>query len=281
MSRVLALVGRAPECRVRLAGVGVSSFHCGLLRTPGGLWAVDLLGREEISVNGQTVRFARLDEGDELRVGRHRIRLRAESSDPAGAGTAIAVRRGPGMPMANPSRRTIAIVPPEIGQFPELSGVADVLLGHITGQLGLIQQQMFDQFQQTMMMVAEMFGALHRDQAESVRAELDRLRQLNQDLAVLQGELTARRDALPPAPGPSGRDARPPALPEAKAGTADAPTSPPTRPRPRIDDASPVPAGDVIHAQLNRRIAEIQKERQGRFKRLIDLMSRSSGGPMP
>src|SRR5439155_5594002 len=51
-------------------------FHCGLLRTPLGLCAIDLLGREGISVNGTPVRWTRLDEGDELQVGELLLRVR-------------------------------------------------------------------------------------------------------------------------------------------------------------------------------------------------------------
>jgi pSer/pThr/pTyr-binding forkhead associated (FHA) protein len=69
VNRVLSLVGQSPECRVRFRSASVSRFHCGLLLTPLGLWAIDLLGREGISVNGASVRWARLDEGDDLRVG--------------------------------------------------------------------------------------------------------------------------------------------------------------------------------------------------------------------
>ena len=74
--RVLALVGRSRDCQVRISDLSVSRFHSSLLRTPLGVWVVDLLGREGIQINGGNVPWARLDDGDELRVGKCLFRIR-------------------------------------------------------------------------------------------------------------------------------------------------------------------------------------------------------------
>ena len=76
MNRVMSLIGSASGCKFRLADSSVSPFHCSLLRTPLGLWIVDLLGPDGISVNDAPVRYALLATGDVLRVGRYRIRMR-------------------------------------------------------------------------------------------------------------------------------------------------------------------------------------------------------------
>jgi pSer/pThr/pTyr-binding forkhead associated (FHA) protein len=76
MSSMLALVGRAALCRVRLMGESVSKFHCSLVRTPLGVWVVDLFGKGGIRVNEVPVRCARLEEGDRLQVGHFIIRAR-------------------------------------------------------------------------------------------------------------------------------------------------------------------------------------------------------------
>ena len=44
MNRVVSLVGSAAGCKFRLADPSVSLFHCSLVRTPAGVWVVDLLG---------------------------------------------------------------------------------------------------------------------------------------------------------------------------------------------------------------------------------------------
>lgn len=101
MRRLVALVGTAPECTVRLNGAGVSRYHCVLVLTGQGLWVVDLLagleheGEGGVFVNETPVRFARVDPGDVLRAGSVSIGLRyvpgpvrrARPSLPQGADT--------------------------------------------------------------------------------------------------------------------------------------------------------------------------------------------------
>ncbi|MGH7226180.1 MAG: FHA domain-containing protein, partial [Gemmataceae bacterium] len=69
VDRVLTLVGSSVLCKVRLHSPTVSRTHCALLHTPTGMWVIDLLGREGIRVNDTAVRWARLEDGDELRIG--------------------------------------------------------------------------------------------------------------------------------------------------------------------------------------------------------------------
>jgi len=78
MNRVMSLIGSASGCKFRLADSSVSPFHCSLLRTPLGLWIVDLLGPDGISVNDALVRYALLAADDVLRIGRYRIRMRIQ-----------------------------------------------------------------------------------------------------------------------------------------------------------------------------------------------------------
>jgi pSer/pThr/pTyr-binding forkhead associated (FHA) protein len=77
MNRVLSLVGSAVGCKFRLADPSVSPFHCSLLRTSVGLWVVDLLGSDGVAVNNASVRYALLADGDLLKIGRYRIRVRS------------------------------------------------------------------------------------------------------------------------------------------------------------------------------------------------------------
>ena len=52
------------------------------------------------------------------------------------------------------------------------SELTESMLVPLVNQFGLMQQQMFDQFQQAMAMMVQMFGTMHRDQMEVIRAEL-------------------------------------------------------------------------------------------------------------
>ena len=77
MNRVMSLIGSAGGCKFRLADPSVAPFHCSLLRSPVGLWVVDLLGPDGIGVNDAPVRYALLTDNDVLKVGRYRIRIRS------------------------------------------------------------------------------------------------------------------------------------------------------------------------------------------------------------
>lgn len=81
MNRVMSLVGSAGGCKFRLADPSVSPFHCSLLRTSVGLWIVDLLGSDGVAVNNASVRYALLADGDLVKIGRYRIRVRSRFFD--------------------------------------------------------------------------------------------------------------------------------------------------------------------------------------------------------
>jgi anti-anti-sigma factor len=76
VSRLITLVGRGPQCKLRFESKSVSTVHCSLVLTSQGLWVVDLLGREGTHVNGESVQCALLKQGDELTLGRYRIGIR-------------------------------------------------------------------------------------------------------------------------------------------------------------------------------------------------------------
>ena len=73
--RVMSLVGSASGCKFRLTDASVSRFHASLVRTPVGLWIVDLLGQGGIRVNDVPRRFSHLVDGDQLQIGRYQIRV--------------------------------------------------------------------------------------------------------------------------------------------------------------------------------------------------------------
>jgi pSer/pThr/pTyr-binding forkhead associated (FHA) protein len=75
MSRVLALVGQSPRCKLQLVDDSVSQFHAGLVRTPAGLWVVDLASVGGTLVRDESVACSWLDDGDGLRVGKFSIRV--------------------------------------------------------------------------------------------------------------------------------------------------------------------------------------------------------------
>ncbi len=75
ISRPITLVGSAAPCKLRLGDPSVSSIHSSLLWLPDGLWAVDLAGKGGTSVQGKTVRCAKIAEGEKLRIGKFVLRV--------------------------------------------------------------------------------------------------------------------------------------------------------------------------------------------------------------
>ena len=331
MKQVLALVGSSPRCKVRLLDSNVSKLHCALLRTSNGLFVVDLLGRGGIMVNGVPVKSARLDAGDVLGLGQVIVRPYLEGENAKrtgtatspgsweGAGTGQGGKPAPNLP-ARPTRpwgqaplpavRTgppahfTPVRPPEgfaTDRPPPANELAanEPALALLLNHFGSMQQQMLDQFQQSMMMMMQMFGGMHRDQMGLVREELDRLRELTDEMARIKAEMAVRtRKPLtqlapwpPPgpaaAPPPSPAPASPP--PQRAAATTNGPVAPPPpftqRPARPHDDAPPPtpmaplePRNPDIHDWLNERLAAITEEQQSRLQKIMGLLKGNKSG---
>jgi len=97
VNRLVTLVGRAPECKIRLNADDIAAYHCGLVLTPDGLWVVDLSGRGVV-VNGERMRVSFLRHGTELWVGRFLIGLHCPAASPT-PGPSRATTPTPPMPI--------------------------------------------------------------------------------------------------------------------------------------------------------------------------------------
>lgn len=330
MSQVLALVGSAPRCKVRLFDSQVSKLHCALIRTPGGLWVVDLLSRGGITVNGVATRGGQLNPGDSLGLGQVVVRPSIEDGPaPRQATAAPAVWQGrepaagwtgqggpaPLTPAPSPGAGAGAGLPPmppglgglAVGELASKEPALALLLSHF----GQMQQQMMDQFQQSMMMMLQMFGGMHREQMGLVREELDRLRELNDEIAEIKAEMAQRSGPpagarpMPPHAQPSGgqlpafdaygrplpsNGGRLPAWPNtnvppwsastARPARGHAPEGPPFRPAapaqgPRTPPEPAAPPGDPsadVHDWLNDRLNAITTEQQNRWRKIMTMI---------
>ena len=184
--------------------------------------------------------------------------------------------------------------------------VCESALVPLVNQFGMMQQQMFDQFQQAMGMLVQMFGTMHREQMEVIREELDRLHDLSKELQELKDELAkpSRRPvtpsgelasgASPVVPPPSPTTVAAPGLrattaPGFRTPIAPAPgrtpplSTPPVAPRPdqaRSEPASAATPGaqasappdrDAV-AWIHQRIMTIQSERETRWQKILKLL---------
>ncbi|MSR60146.1 MAG: FHA domain-containing protein [Planctomycetaceae bacterium] len=76
----ITLVGWSHLCNLRLQHHSVGRVHCSLVWTTSGVWAVDLMCQEGTRVNGELINFARLDDADELTLGRFQLKIAYGSS---------------------------------------------------------------------------------------------------------------------------------------------------------------------------------------------------------
>ena len=237
MESQVALIGRSQSCQVVLRGESVSRFHASLIRTSKGVWIVDLLAREGVAVNGVKVRWAWLDEGDEVRIGHFTFILRYDGPPvqikrcdvPLEVWSPPECRQGPRV-VAGPGKRQdprpsfhawftgyaggqqVLSHPVEPGDHRAGGPAWEPAVKVPTEQFAMWRQQMqmMESFHNDMILMVQMFLAMHREHQVSVRDELDRVQKLTGELAVLQEKLaeTAKTDRIRTVAGqrPSGAE---------------------------------------------------------------------------
>jgi hypothetical protein len=293
VNRVLTLVGSATECRVRLRDPNVSRFHCALVGTPDGMWIVDLWSRTGTWLNGERVDWSSVSHGDEVEVGDFRLQFTYQSLGPVAAPPHLALApSGPSLlPVSLPGGLWSAGPELQPGSIPS----AVVPFVH---QVQALHQQMFGQFQQAFMAMAEMFLTLHRDQASAFREEVEQFRRVSAEVEALRLEL--RGHLADPSPLEQISEQAPPTPAANESPLADplgiqgeGPTGIPTRQRGSVacdNDSEPVhddgegssepgpaprPATDVgveVHDWLCGRMMALERERQTRWQKLVGAL---------
>jgi pSer/pThr/pTyr-binding forkhead associated (FHA) protein len=339
MDSQVALIGRSESCQVMLLDPSVSRFHASFVRTSKGIWVVDLQSREGVLINGVNVRWAWLEDGDTVRIGRFTFILRYETVPdqisrrdvpleagaspraPSGVdsrksvthtvkgGTTLAVRSRNRSATLAPVADSSRVLTPDLlapRRAPEWEGAIAVP----PQQLAMWQQQMqmMESFHQDMILMVQMFVAMHREHRVAIRDELDRVQKLTRKLSRLQGKLaatagSAQVNSSPPSdkPGPDARTAKrsggngpaparavtPPS--EARAGkrnvgkppdatprsAAGAPTTPtPDHSRETLEPRPTAGSHADLHTHLTQRITELQRERQGYWQRILSAINK-------
>ncbi|MFL5242930.1 MAG: FHA domain-containing protein [Gemmataceae bacterium] len=205
----LGIIGRAPGCKVRLESPTVSRYHCGLVRTSFGVWVVDLQGREGVRVNGQRVRYAKLEDGDDLQLGRFLIRMHCGLAPRTwGASEEVDKAKRSNTPSAiilqpAPFSGSAALAPQRPTVLTQ-AGVEAVqsIVAPMMNEFAAMQQQMFDQFQESMFMLVKMFRSVNQEQMKEIHDELDQIRELTKEMKDLQQQLNVRHDTVSVTPQP-------------------------------------------------------------------------------
>jgi pSer/pThr/pTyr-binding forkhead associated (FHA) protein len=329
----LVMVGRSEECELVLTDDSISRFHAVLVSTWAGLWVVDLLAREGVHVNGKRVRWAWLAGGDTLRMGRFSfvvnyeiapdrinrqdIPIDAGASPVQPPGTALAVSKrasenGPlvRVPRArtqSPATLKPATWPPALE--PDALGLSDgqvwePAVGYPQSAMAMWQQQMqlMESFHNDMVLMVQMFVAMHREHVAAVGQELDKIQELTRELGALQAKMAQtpesanaglEREPVGSAPGSSPDRPQPDkkpridrraqqvprtdATPAGRTGRPK-PTEPQTPsaegPAPPASNGTRAEESEQIHVLLTRRIAELQRERKGYWQRILSTINK-------
>lgn len=300
VSRSLVLIGSSPACRIRLEGGGVAEVHASILRTPSGVFAVDLLGKGGIRLGGQRVRCARIAGDVEIAAGGHRLRVRCGEPGASERGPVGGMRgvtgRGPGLPARHasgpsPPARAGDLRPDSPRSHPAVGPDTASLVRTMLDEFAQIQSRMSDQFQESLIHIVRAIAESQGERLGPIREELARIREATEGQASLRAlvEREAHRQPGPPflrivsgEPGDSLADPPPiiaapvPATdrrrpsPEPIIRRREGPANPSVR-ETQADQVAP-PVQDAMHAQIAHRLAEIQDERQGRWRKLMKLI---------
>ncbi len=285
----LALVGSALDCSIRLIDPSVTNYHCSLIRTPKGVWIVDLLGVGGVRVNGQEIGYARLYEGDEVAVGQSVLRLSAGSEAdrppaPSAAPTPVeppVVRNTANVPLMT----SVALIPrahePErvsasdALQVAHATDLVDRIVAPLVQQFGMLQQQMVEEMNQARALMFDTFATLHQEQSAFLNHELEQLRQLSHELQTLRADLERQTRQLTEHV-PIRLDAVSPMVPARTNGTHNR-----VVPAPRTTPEATAETADKIHAVLCDRISLIQQEQQSRWQKIMSLLPGSTPSKTP
>jgi predicted component of type VI protein secretion system len=112
--RPVLLIGRHPDCDVRLESLKISRRHCCVAMAYDRILIRDLGSRNGVRVNGKLCEEARLYPGDELAIGPMIFRLEQEAEEPEVAVASGARPGAPGsraQPGAKPSKESAAPIP--------------------------------------------------------------------------------------------------------------------------------------------------------------------------
>jgi hypothetical protein len=147
VDRAMMVVGRHPQCDVRLDSIRISRHHCCMTPDRGDLVVRDLGSTNGIRINGQRVEMGRVRPGDELSIAHIRFRLAASTMEdgtvlgspsdvddtprPFGPSTPVPATQPSSLPGSLPS----PALPPSAGALPPTTRDENPLAAAVRGLL--------------------------------------------------------------------------------------------------------------------------------------------------
>ncbi|MGQ0634155.1 MAG: FHA domain-containing protein [Planctomycetaceae bacterium] len=284
VSNGITLLGACRQCDVWLRDTSVSKVHASLVLTRQGLWVVDLLGRDGVRVEGRPAYWKQIHDGGELAIGRFRFCVRIGRP-----GDRSSLRLAPRAAKKGLVRRRAS------------KGISENSVLRLVEHLTQMQNRFFEHSQMQMQLMTQMLAHLERSQQAAVQKDLTRIDEISRELQSIQAKLdqaeqrdraasVAQAQAAPLQPGPISPPAAQPAAravqqaPATAAGAqqAAAPSSAPTEvPAPAHtqfaaahEGSQPTADSAEAHARLTRRMAKLAQERNSRWRRVMQTLSR-------
>ena len=180
-SREVTLVGTAAGCTYVVSWSTVSPVHCAIVRTPQTLWVVDLLSGRGTTVNGWPVKYAMLETGSRLGVGRMRFDVQVVS-EKAISQTQLDTRTTTSM--IRHSQRLPADVPSS-------SADSEAVVRDFMNEMSVAQQNVLDQ-------TYELFSHMVESQQQAHASQLEAMREQNQQLVDVIKTLAEPRSSEAP-----------------------------------------------------------------------------------
>lgn len=197
-SAPVTLIGTSKHCDLVLDDESISRVHASLVLTTGGLWAVDLLGRGGLIVDGRREIWSQVHDGSVLQIGRASIRVRigAARTRPIGR----LGRRA--APLITPSDSPAA-TPPAVSY----GGLSEGAVLSLMGQLAEMQNQFFEHSRMQMQWMSQMLAQVSQSQQDAALRDMARIEEISCELREIRAQLARTPVAKPVATPVSKSDA--------------------------------------------------------------------------
>jgi hypothetical protein len=124
---------------------------------------------------------------------------------------------------------------------------------------------MFDQFQQTLVMLFQMMASMQQEQVALIRDELRQFQKTTEELNRLQEQVRSNRAADVPRSSAPATTRRAVTAGQSPLPPGEQPVLPPA-------GTADLPSNGDIHDWLTQRIGELQTERQNRWQRILGFI---------
>lgn len=184
IQRPVTLIGSARHCDLWLKDPSVSSVHASLVLTSRGVWVVDLLGRNGVTVDRKRVSWKQLQNGSFLEIGHFCFRVWINSAEPL----TIDPRERPPVHKV-PADQSLTAGP--------IDGTVtrDFVMG-VLNHLVESRTEFFEHLQHQSQLIQQLFQQLSESRPAPLARELQRIEELDRELTEIKQQLS-RSSAVP------------------------------------------------------------------------------------